>query len=191
MMWQVRQKLVDLAFSIWFSKPSTPQNAGSTSTEMNAIILPPRGRALSGLMTITTTSAAAITRSPTTKPVGINPPSPLNGDLLLETANELHQFLNLIVGILVIGLSAPVFAQDAAALYKNKCAVCHGADGKGDTAMGKKLNAKSFSSPEVAKMTDAQLIEITTTGKDKMPPYDKQLTDDQIKELMKFIRSLK
>src|SRR5258708_1284208 len=104
MMWQVRQKLVDLAFSIWFSKPSTPQNAGSTSTEMNAIILPPRGRALSGLMTITTTSAAAITRSPTTKPVGINPPSPLNGDLLLETANELHQFLNLIVGeLLVVG----------------------------------------------------------------------------------------
>src|SRR5258708_20604341 len=97
----------------------------------------------------------------------------------------------MIVGILVIGLSAPVFAQDAAALYKNKCAVCHGADGKGDTAMGKKLNAKSFSSPEVAKMTDAQLIEITTKGKDKMPPYDKKLTDDQIKELVNFIRSLK
>src|SRR5258708_1284214 len=86
----------------------------------------------------------------------------------------------MMVGILVIGLSAPVFAQDAAALYKNKCAVCHGADGKGDTAMGKKLNAKSFSSPEVAKMTDAQLIEITTKGKPKMPPYHKKLTANPI-----------
>jgi mono/diheme cytochrome c family protein len=92
---------------------------------------------------------------------------------------------------LVIGLAAPAFAEDAAALYKSKCASCHGADGKADTAMGKKMNIRSFSSPEVAKMKDAELIEITTKGKDKMPSYDKKLTEDQIKDLVKFIRSLK
>jgi len=97
----------------------------------------------------------------------------------------------MVAGALVIGLSAPAFADDAAALYKTKCAVCHGPDGKGKTPMGKKLNVKSFSAPEVVKMTDAQLIEITTKGKEKMPPYAGKLTDDQIKELVKFIRSLK
>lgn len=97
----------------------------------------------------------------------------------------------MIAFVLVIGLSAPVFAEDAAALYKTKCAACHGPDGKGDTAAGKKLGVRDFHSPEVAKMTDAQLIEITTKGKEKMPAYSGKLTDDQIKELVKFIRTLK
>jgi mono/diheme cytochrome c family protein len=81
--------------------------------------------------------------------------------------------------------------SDAASLYKAKCQVCHGADGKGDTTMGKKLGAKDFHSPEVAKQSDADLFKITKEGKDKMPPYDKKLTDDQIKDLVKYIRSLK
>jgi mono/diheme cytochrome c family protein len=89
-------------------------------------------------------------------------------------------------------LTAFASAQtDAAALYKAKCQVCHGADGKGDTTMGKKLGAKDFHAPEVAKMSDADLFKITKEGKDKMPSYDKKLTDDQIKELVKYIRSLK
>jgi cytochrome c6 len=82
-------------------------------------------------------------------------------------------------------------AEDAAALYKAKCAACHGADGKGDTAAGKKLGARDFHSPEVAKMSDDELFDITKKGKEKMPAYDKKLTDDQIKALIKYIRELK
>ena len=40
-------------------------------------------------------------------------------------------------------------------------------------------------------MPDADLFKITKEGKEKMPPYDKKLTDDQIKSLIKYIRSLK
>ena len=83
-----------------------------------------------------------------------------------------------------------VFAQDSAALYKSKCAACHGPDGVGGTAMGKKLGAKDFHSPEVSKLSDTELFDITKKGKDKMPSYDKKLTDDQIKDLVKYIRSL-
>lgn len=83
------------------------------------------------------------------------------------------------------------FAQDdAAALYKSKCQACHGADGKA-TAIGQKLGAKDFSSPEVAKMSDTELFNITKNGLNKMPKYDGKLTDDQIKALVKYIRSLK
>ena len=81
--------------------------------------------------------------------------------------------------------------SDAASLYKAKCQVCHGADGKGDTTMGKKLAARDFHSPEVAKLSDAELFKITKEGKDKMPSYDKKLTDDQIKALIKYVRTLK
>jgi mono/diheme cytochrome c family protein len=82
-------------------------------------------------------------------------------------------------------------AQDAEALYKSKCQACHGADGKGDTPAGKKLGVKDFHSPEVVKMSDTELFEATKNGKGKMPKYDGKLTDDQIKELVKYIRSLK
>ena len=83
-----------------------------------------------------------------------------------------------------------LFAQDSATLYKSKCAACHGPDGAGATVMGKKLGAKDFHSPEVSKLSDTELFDITKKGKDKMPSYDKKLTDDQIKDLVKYIRTL-
>jgi mono/diheme cytochrome c family protein len=96
----------------------------------------------------------------------------------------------LTAAVLSLGV-AGACAQDAADLYKSKCQACHGADGKGDTPAGKKLGVKDFHSPDVAKMSDQELFAITKNGKDKMPPYDKKLTDEQIKELIKYIRSLK
>lgn len=81
--------------------------------------------------------------------------------------------------------------DDPAALYKSKCQVCHGADGKGSTPAGQKLGVKDFHSPEVAKMSDAELIEAIKKGKGKMQGYEGKLTDDQIKALVKYIRSLK
>lgn len=82
-------------------------------------------------------------------------------------------------------------AEDAGALYKTKCQACHGPDGKGDTPAGKKLGARDFHAPEVAKMSDTELFDLTKKGKEKMPAYDKKLTDDQIKQLVKYIRELK
>jgi cytochrome c6 len=90
----------------------------------------------------------------------------------------------------LLAAALPAAAEDAAALYKSKCQVCHGADGKG-TAAGQKMGAKDFQSPEVAKQSDADLIKVTKEGKGKMPKYDGKLTDDQIKALVKYIRSLK
>jgi cytochrome c6 len=90
----------------------------------------------------------------------------------------------------LLAAALPAAAEDAAALYKSKCQICHGADGKGSPA-GQKMGAKDFHSPDVAKQTDAELIKVTKEGKGKMPKYDGKLTDDQIKELVKYIRSLK
>ncbi len=90
----------------------------------------------------------------------------------------------------LLAAAVPAAADDAAALYKSKCQVCHGADGKGSPA-GQKMGAKDFQSPEVAKQSDAELIKVTKEGKGKMPKYDGKLTDDQIKQLIKYIRSLK
>jgi cytochrome c6 len=86
--------------------------------------------------------------------------------------------------------STPAAADDATATYKAKCAVCHGADGKGDTAMGKKMGLRDFASPEVQKMNDDELTAIIADGKNKMPSYKKSLKPEQVKELVGYIRSL-
>jgi cytochrome c6 len=95
----------------------------------------------------------------------------------------------IILGLL-LAAALPAAAQDAEALYKSKCQVCHGADGKG-SAVGQKMGARDFHSPEVAKESDADLIKVTKEGKNKMPKFEGKLTDDQIKGLIKFIRGLK
>ncbi len=90
----------------------------------------------------------------------------------------------------VIWMAVPAaFADDAAALYKSKCASCHGADGKA-TTVGKKMGAKDLQDPELKKATEAQWIEITTKGKNKMPKYEGKLTADQIKQLVAYMKEL-
>jgi mono/diheme cytochrome c family protein len=87
-------------------------------------------------------------------------------------------------------LSAPAKADNAAAeaTYKAKCAMCHGPDGKGETATGKTMKVKDFASEEVQKMSDADLSDAISKGKGKMPAY-KTLTPDQVKDLVGYIRA--
>lgn len=88
-------------------------------------------------------------------------------------------------------LANSVRAQDSgAALYKAKCAACHGADGKGETAMGKANKLRDLGSPDVQKLSDEELSGIITNGKNKMPAYGKSLKPEQVKDLVAFIRSL-
>ena len=90
----------------------------------------------------------------------------------------------------VLSLWSLPAAADAAATYKAKCAMCHGADGKGDTPVGKKMGAHDFASPEVQKESDADLAGVVAKGKNKMPGYEKSLKDAEIKEIVGYIRQL-
>ena len=88
-------------------------------------------------------------------------------------------------------LSLSVHAQNASeALYKSKCAACHGADGTG-SATGKKMGAHDFTTADVQGMSDAELSTIITNGKNKMPAYGKSLKAEDIKGLVAYIRTLK
>jgi len=89
----------------------------------------------------------------------------------------------------LVFLSAKAKADNTAeATYKAKCAMCHGPDGKGETATGKTLKAGDFASPDVQKMSDADLTDAISKGKGKMPAY-KTLTADQVKDLVAYIRT--
>lgn len=88
-------------------------------------------------------------------------------------------------------IPASTFAADEGAdLYKAKCAMCHGADATGKPA----VKAPSLVSEEAKKKSDAELTDmIANGGKDKKASHvfsKKGLTDDQIKSLVAYIRSL-
>jgi cytochrome c6 len=100
-------------------------------------------------------------------------------------------FAGLLLLALVLVVAAPSQAQDAAALYKAKCVVCHSDDGSGSSVTGKQLGAKDLRSDDVQKQTDAQLNDSITNGMGKkMPAYKGKITDDQIKGLVAYIRDL-
>ena len=82
-------------------------------------------------------------------------------------------------------------AADTAAgeqAFKTNCAVCHGADGTG-TATGKALKAPDLHSDAVQKMTDAQIADQISNGKNNMPPFKNTLSKDQIQSLIAYVRS--
>ena len=98
-----------------------------------------------------------------------------------------------VLGIVMLPGPSPVVsaAADGAALYRSKCASCHGADGKGETAYGKKIGLRDLGSAAVQGQSDAQLAAITGKGKGKMPGYEASLGADGVKAVVAYIRTLK
>ena len=79
-------------------------------------------------------------------------------------------------------------AEEGAAIYKAKCAMCHGTDLGGKPA----AKAPSLVSDEAKKASDADLTDmIANGGKDKKPMHaftNKGVSPDQIKMVVAYIR---
>ena len=103
-----------------------------------------------------------------------------------------NYLVQLAAGAALLGFATvPVHVQPAGETrYKTKCAACHGADGKGETAIGKTNKLRDLGSGDVQKQSDVELSAIITNGRNKMPGYGKSLKPEQIKELVGHIRTL-
>jgi cytochrome c553 len=112
--------------------------------------------------------------------------------------NRKHMKRLITTALAILAASAiSAWAADAKALYEKDCAKCHGTDGKGQTKMGKKLNAKDYTDAKVqAEMKDEQAVKSIKEGlKDKsgktlMKPAE-GLSDADIKGLVAYMRSFK
>ncbi len=93
--------------------------------------------------------------------------------------------------LLLLSGAAAAYAQgDAKDLYLSKCAACHGPDGAGKTAKGKKLKVQDVH-VTAGKMSADEMLKIVTDGKGQdMDGYGKTLSKDQIKGLVDFYRGL-
>ena len=93
--------------------------------------------------------------------------------------------------VMLAGLPFAAQAQSGSeAVYKSKCAMCHGADGSGSTPAGKAMGAKDFRSSDVVKKSDAELQAAIDNGRNKMPAYKGKLSAADVQGLVKYIRQL-
>ena len=91
---------------------------------------------------------------------------------------------------LALAVAAPAPAQGRSENFQTYCAVCHGDDGKAQTPKGKEKGARDFTNKKWQKsVDDARLEDSITKGRGKMPSFKEKLSSDDIKALVKEVRS--
>ena len=73
-----------------------------------------------------------------------------------------------------------------ASIYRQNCAICHGVEANGKEIDGKFTPSLRFG--EIEKKSEQEIYEQISHGKLPMPAFEKQLTDEEIKKMVKFIR---
>ena len=97
---------------------------------------------------------------------------------------------------LIAYIGCSVSAQDkkeasyGASIFKEKCALCHGVNGSGDTPLGKQLKAADLRGKTVRQMSDSELHRLVRDGRGNMPPYSDQLSSERIDQVVKYVRTL-
>ncbi|HVW22154.1 MAG TPA: cytochrome c [Opitutaceae bacterium] len=91
----------------------------------------------------------------------------------------------------------PARAAEGSEVYAQNCASCHGQDGAGHTKAGRMLGAKDLGSSDYQKtFTDDEAFKslkegLTVAGKQKMKPFAGKLSDDDLKAVVTYVRTLK
>lgn len=104
------------------------------------------------------------------------------GGLALTIKPNVYRETNLTVE----NIEKPSAARD---LYLKNCARCHGADGKSDNELGRKLDAPDLTANHAQKMKERKIVGVITYGEDEMPAYGKKLSKAEIKSLARYVRS--
>ena len=109
--------------------------------------------------------------------------------------NEIKPIL---AGLILSAGAALVLAAPVAENWENHCAKCHGADGKGQTKVGKKLGVLDYTSAaDQAKFTDDQAVKAIAegakdkAGKERMKAYKDELSPQEIRDLVGMVRKFK
>ncbi len=97
----------------------------------------------------------------------------------------------------VVALAAVVFFTGAVGLaqssgqatYKANCQSCHGTSGVPLPMIANMMGVKSITDPAMKKLTEAEMIASTESGKGKMPAFKGKLTDAQIKAVVVYFRT--
>ena len=113
-----------------------------------------------------------------------------------EHEMKMKKLLPLAIAFLALP-ALSIRAADGKAIYDKECAKCHGADGKGQTTMGKRNGAKDYTDPKVqSELKDEAAIKAvkegykTKDGKVVMKPAE-GMSDDDAKAVVAYMRTFK
>jgi mono/diheme cytochrome c family protein len=108
------------------------------------------------------------------------------------------KLIHLITITALVTLPMISHAGSAEEVWMKNCKKCHGADGKGDTPMGKKFEVRDYTDAAVqASLTDeaikASIVDGVTNedGKKVMMAFGNKLSDEEADALVAYLRSLK
>ena len=81
---------------------------------------------------------------------------------------------------------------DAGTTFDDKCAKCHGKDGRGKSMRGKLVHARDLTSAQWQNdVTDERLFNSVSNGRGKMPSFKKKLSEAEIDALVAYVRRFK
>ena len=86
--------------------------------------------------------------------------------------------------------ASPGQSSRAKTLFAERCARCHGADGRGQTVTGEMLDVPDFTDANWWKeeMSDKRFANSITHGKGEMPAFGKKLSKHEINTLAAYVR---
>lgn len=104
-------------------------------------------------------------------------------------------YYGVVAGLCLLLVPVASAAGDAAKgekLYATKCKSCHGAQGQGNPAIAKSLKVefRDLKSPEIQKMSDAELKKLALGGHGKKKPL-KTVTPAELDDVVAFLRTMK
>jgi mono/diheme cytochrome c family protein len=83
-------------------------------------------------------------------------------------------------------------ASDARTTFNAKCVRCHGRDGRGKTMQGRRTHARDMTDANWQNdVTDERLFNSISNGRGKMPAFKRSMNENQIDELVSYVRRLR
>jgi len=79
------------------------------------------------------------------------------------------------------------------AVFTRNCLACHGKTGQGNGVKAASLRnfPGDFSRPEFQNLTDGEILYRVKTGKGEMPKFEAKLTDEEIWNVIIYLRTFK
>jgi len=122
----------------------------------------------------------------------------VNAAVLLLSSTLVAQTKPWVVPANFKSMKNPVAMSDASVLagqtlYNKTCAACHGKTGVGDGPKSKSLKTpmNNFSKAEFQNQTDGEHFYKTKTGRGEMTKYEGKLSDDDIWNIVNYMRKFK
>lgn len=96
----------------------------------------------------------------------------------------------LLGAVAMVSTAAAADLEVGKKVWAQKCAMCHGADGKGSAKMAEQLKTKIPDLGASAAKPDSELLKAIADGKKPMPAFGKSLKQNELDAVLHYAKGL-